>query len=329
MNEERDIPEEIPEEQNLSDETTLPTGQEGLSTNPINQAEQHKTHNSEFITNDPTDEKTSSTEPITKAEPPSTLTPKPSTPKDMEVHHHGHVHETKKWKEYIFQFLMLFLAVFCGFLAEYQLEHVIEHNREKQFINSLVTDLQDDVKGLDAIILLEQEGIAKLDTLIDLLNNPQLAKQEGDKLYYVARIGPRSIPFANNSRTFDQLKNSGGFRLIRKTQASNNIMGYYNQFSWIRLLEDNYNHEFDNYKRVGAKILDPVILRRQEEANGEILRSTDNPILQTYERALLKELGFHTLQMNGSRRSKVLLFEKLKKSAEELIAYLKENYHLD
>ncbi len=27
----------------------------------------------------------------------------------MEVHHHGHVHEKKKWKEYLFQFLMLFL----------------------------------------------------------------------------------------------------------------------------------------------------------------------------------------------------------------------------
>jgi hypothetical protein len=258
----------------------------------------------------------------------STLNPKPST-NEMEVHHHGHVHEAKKWKEYVFQFLMLFLAVFCGFLAEYQLEHVIEHNREKQFINSLVTDLQDDVKGLGAIILSEQEGIAKLDTLIDLLNNPRLAKQQGDQLYYVARIGPRQIPFANNSRTFDQLKNSGGFRLIRKTQASNNIMGYYNQFSWIRLLEDNYNHEFDNYKRVAAKILDPAILRRQEDVNGEIMRSADNPVLQTYEGVLLKEFGFHTLQMNGSRRSKLLLFEKLKKSAEELIVYLKENYHLD
>ncbi len=37
----------------------------------------------------------------------------------MEVHHHGHVHEKKKWKEYLFQFLMLFPAVFLGFLAEY------------------------------------------------------------------------------------------------------------------------------------------------------------------------------------------------------------------
>ena len=50
--------------------------------------------------------------------------PKQAT-ETMEVHHHGHVHEKKKWKEYLFQFLMLFLAVFCGFLAEYQLEQVL------------------------------------------------------------------------------------------------------------------------------------------------------------------------------------------------------------
>src|SRR5688572_7585308 len=68
---------------------------------------------------------------------------------NMEVHHHGHVHEKKKWKEYVFQFLMLFLAVFCGFLAEYQLEHKIEKDREKQFITSLVADLQEDAKSLE------------------------------------------------------------------------------------------------------------------------------------------------------------------------------------
>jgi hypothetical protein len=245
----------------------------------------------------------------------------------MEAHAHTHT-ARKKWTHYFWEFLMLFLAVFCGFLAEYQLEHKIEKDRELQFIKSLTTDLQDDVKALDNIILLEQEGIAKLDTLINLLNNPLLAKQQGDALYYVARVGPRSIPFANNSRTFDQLKNSGGFRLIRKTAASNNIMGYYNQFSWIRLLEDNYNHEFDNFKMVGAKILDPAILRKQEADKGEINRSNDNPSLVTYDAGLLKELAFHTLQMNGSRRSKISLFEKLKTSAETLIAYLQKEYHL-
>ena len=53
-------------------------------------------------------------------------------PSDMEVHHHGHVHEKKKWKDYLFQFLMLFLAVTLGFFVENQREHYIENQRAKQ-----------------------------------------------------------------------------------------------------------------------------------------------------------------------------------------------------
>ena len=269
--------------------------------------------------------------------PSEEITPAPQTEanqstqetEQMEVHHHAHHEGKKNWKSYFWEFLMLFLAVFCGFLAEYQLEHKIEKDRELQFIQSLTTDLGDDVKSLKEMIEQEHSGIKYLDTLVDLLNDPLLAKQHGDQLYYVARIGPRSIPFANNNRTFDQLKNSGGFRLIRKMDASNHIMGYYNQFSWIRLLEDNYNHEFDNFKQVAAKIIDPSILRRQEADNGTIERSTDNPALRTYDTEMLKELAYHAVQMNGSRRSKLLLFEKLMKSAEDLNIYLGKEYHLD
>jgi hypothetical protein len=282
--------------------------------------------------NDPaTDETTSAAEPVAEAEQKETNNEKQET-ENMEVHHHAHnpaePHHKKNWKSYFWEFLMLFLAVFCGFLAEYQLEHKIEKERELQFIKSLTTDLQDDIKSLTSMIAEEHRGIKSLDTLIDLLNNPQLAKQYGNELYYVARIGPRTIPFANNSRTFDQLKNSGGFRLIRKPEASNNIMGYYNQFSLIRLMEDNYNHEFDNFKHIAAKILDPAILRRQEADNGNIERSSDNPSLRTYDIEMLKEMAFHTLHMNGTRRSRLLLFEKLKKSAEDLMAYLKNKYSL-
>ena len=245
----------------------------------------------------------------------------------MEVHAHTHT-ARKKWTHYLWEFLMLFLAVFCGFLAEYMLEHKIEKEKEKQFITSLITDLKDDVKNLDTMIAFDHRGVAKLDTLINLLNSPPLAKQNGDQLYYVARVGPRSQPFANNGRTFDQLKYSGGFRLIRNAESSNKIMGYYNQFSAIRLLEDNYTHEFDNYKRVAAKILDPDILRKQEGADGEIELGNYNPALITYDGAMLKELAFHTLQMNGSRRSKISMLKTLKKSAADLMSYLKNQYHL-
>jgi hypothetical protein len=116
---------------------------------------------------------------------------------------------------------------------------------------------------------------------------------------------------------------------IKKTQASNKIVGYYNQFSGIRLLEDNYNHEFNDFKNIAAKILDPAILRRQESDNGNIELSNDNPSLRTYDIEMLKEMAFHALQMKGSRRSKLLLFKKLKKSAEDLKADLKKEYQLE
>ena len=245
----------------------------------------------------------------------------------MEVHAHSHT-ARKKWTHYFWEFLMLFLAVFCGFLAEYQLEHKIEKDREKQFIQSLHADLRDDINKLEQMISHEKQGIVQLDTLMILLNDPERARQNGDPLYFFARVGPRSQPFSNNSRTFDQLKFSGGFRLIRNPVSSNKIMEYYNQLSLIRLLEDNYNHEFDNFKKAGARILDPLILRRQEGDNGTIRISDDNPPLLTYESGFLKELAFHTLQMNGSRRSKLLLLETMKKSGEDLVLFLQNKYHL-
>jgi len=70
-------------------------------------------------------------------------------------------------------------------------------------------------------------------------------------------------------------------------------------------------------------------LRRQESDNGDIERSNDNPSLRTYDIEMLKEMAFHALQMNGSKRSKLLLFKNLKKSAEDLKADLKKEYQLE
>src|SRR5437868_1990185 len=129
----------------------------------------------------------------------------------MEVHKHPHhVTHKKKWGEYLLEFFMLFLAVFLGFIAENIREHQVETNREQEYIKSLTEDLDDDIHNLDSMIVFEQTGLKELDTLINLLDDPALAKQNGDELYFVARQGPREYPFPINSRTLDQLKGSGG-----------------------------------------------------------------------------------------------------------------------
>ena len=165
-----------------------------------------------------------------------------------------------------------------------------------------------------------------LDTLCTYLDSPALARKHGDAVYYAARMGPRTAPFVNNSRTFEQLTHSGGFRLIHKPETSNKIMDYYSQLPWIRLLEGNYVREFDSYKVAAANVINPGIYRRQENPDGTIEKSSDNPALLSYDPTLLKKMEFHAVQMNGSRRSLIRLIYTLKQTAVDLLKYLSNNY---
>ena len=48
-----------------------------------------------------------------------------SPTENMEVHHHPHKHHSKKWKDYLYEFLMLFLAVTAGFFVENRREYFV------------------------------------------------------------------------------------------------------------------------------------------------------------------------------------------------------------
>jgi hypothetical protein len=68
------------------------------------------------------------------------------------------------------EFLMLFLAVFCGFLAEYQLEHKIEKDKEKQYMQSFIYDLQNDTATLNTGFSLKDQRIRAIDSVFLFLN---------------------------------------------------------------------------------------------------------------------------------------------------------------
>ena len=245
----------------------------------------------------------------------------------MEVHHHPHVAK-KNFKEYFFEFFMLFLAVFCGFLAENFREHRLEKEREQQYIISLVADLKDDIISINRQVQEDQTSVVLCDSFCLFLDSPGMAKRNGDGIYYAARVGNRRSPLVNNTRTFDQLINSGGFRLIRKSETSNRIMDYYSQFPLLRMLENIFNDENSAYKNLESQVIDPAIFRRQENPDGTINRSTDNPSLLTYDRSPLKQLEFKMVQLNGSRRGMIPMIEKIKRSAIDLISYLEKTYQL-
>ena len=246
----------------------------------------------------------------------------------MEVHTHSHSHGKKNWKQYIWEFLMLFLAVFCGFLAEYLLEHRIEKEREKQFISSIASDLKDDTLSITKHIESIKTGIVLFDSLSVLLETPGSAKKNGEAIYYTSRLGVRLSPLVNNNRTIDQLKNSGGFRLIDKQETSNRIMKYYSGFPELRMIEELFNRENMAFKEVASKVMSQSVYRDQINPDGSVARIQGDLSLLSYDATVLNQLGFYAVQMNGSRTGMVNILQNLKQSAAGLLDYLQKTYHL-
>ena len=245
----------------------------------------------------------------------------------MEVHTHAHT-ERKKWTHYLWEFLMLFLAVFCGFLAENIREHSVEHQREKQYIESLIEDLKSDQQLLSQHILHVKSGISMMDSMVTILNTPSLIADHTGELYYLARLAPRLYPLSNNNRTFEQLKNSGNFRLITNLSTSNKIMTYYEKFPLISLLQSINESEFTEYKKVAAKIFDPSIFIKMEGVNAEVKRISDNPVLRTTDKGLLQELSVFAVYMHGTKKGTLGTEEEIKIAGAELIEYLQKEYQL-
>ena len=145
---------------------------------------------------------------------------------NMEVQKHPHhVTHKKKWGEYLLEFIMLFLAVFLGFVAENVRERIVEHNIEKEYIHSLVEDLKSDTLQSNEILMLLNSRSAGVDSVITALSSPGIIENSNNAY----RLWSKNIgfpDFISNDRTIQQLKNSGGLRLIRNKAVSDRIMEY-------------------------------------------------------------------------------------------------------
>lgn len=277
--------------------------------------------------NQSTDDGQPSTEENKIVEQPQTQNSRLQT-ENMEAHHPHHVTHKKEWTEYLLEFLMIFLAVTLGFFAENIREHLSDNAKEKEYIESLSEDLKVDQQILSQNISSIQSGIAMMDSLIIILDNTSSLSGNTGELYYLARLSPRLQPLAINDKTFQQLKNSGNFRLIKNIEASNKIMEYYNTITLVRLLESINETEFTQYKTAAAKIFNPEIFINTEGIGNKIKRINGNPPLRTTDNELLQELSVYAVYMHGTKKGVLDADEKMKKAGAELIDFLQKEYHL-
>ena len=244
----------------------------------------------------------------------------------MEVHHHSHT-PRKKWTHYFWEFFMLFLAVTAGFFVENQREHYIEHKREKQFISTLIEDLKSDTAQLALNIAYRRVREILCDSLIICINEH---RRKGSEIYFYARNLSRPQYFLTNDRTLQQLKNSGALRLIRNLNASDSIMFYDQQMKYLSTLSEDERSIRDNFRELIGTVFHGNILYSQIDSTdfANYNRPAGNPALFMHDEASINKVISSAQYLKTVIRGVRVRQERSKIMAEQLLMFLRKEYHV-
>ena len=238
---------------------------------------------------------------------------------------------------------MLFLAVFCGFLAEYQLEHKIERDRAKEYAKLLIDDLQLDITELNRADRILNKIIIAGDSLAILLDNNDIKKVPGGKLYYYEYWSGWHWNVISRDATMQQLKNSGSLRYMKNTLVRK-ILDYEESLNIIYLLQEKYKPEKIQNWNLVQKIFDQDYFRHlgrikaaardsslknfnPADRDLEFFLNKDIP-LGTYEKSLLFEIKNWALNSSASYEVQIGNLRSAIKKAAVAIEALKNEYHL-
>lgn len=249
----------------------------------------------------------------------------------MEVHHPDSSHTGKKtFKEYFLEFLMLFLAVTLGFFAENMREENVEHHKEIEYVKSMIEDLRKDTANIQDVVIRFEKLSLVFDTVLKNFDKGTSKFSQSWSNNFVRIVKGGYPDYYYTDRTLQQLKNSGGMRLIRIQRASDAIVDY-----------DDANKDFiteANYLgRIHEQVVDESFRLWSFKLLNQKLNSTEwrkKKVPEGDYWIIKDKTQFENLYNLIEQFSQSILFQKknllsLQKQAIDLITLLNKEYHLD
>jgi hypothetical protein len=243
----------------------------------------------------------------------------------METHAHDlHKAPNHGWKHYFFEFFMLFLAVFCGFLAENVRESSVERTREKEYMSSLIHDLEYDTLQFNNYNNLLKEKTPFFDSVFSFLDDPASFNYKLSASNFI-RVNSE-IFYRPVEPTIQQLKNSGNLRLIENKKVLDSILVY---DSWIiGPFNDINNSVIDFEKRIyqlSEKMYDYHAFNQLSASDS----TTHYITLVSKDKAQLLEMYNMTFSFKVANEILSTVLEESKRKATNLIIFIKKEYHLE
>ena len=243
----------------------------------------------------------------------------------MEVHAHTHT-PRKKWTHYFWEFFVLFLAVTAGFMVENFRHHQLEKRYEKQYMHSLVEDLQSDTTQLNRLIDLFTFIYKMEDSLKWALKQPDIMTNAALAYPYLG-YPLDGYAFHRSERTIQQLKNAGGLRLIHSVRVSNKINEYdesYRQSGEINSVAiETYHH----YTEILNKVADADLMGYPYR-EGTLTMEPGAYKWISSDQKDIKTLYNYTVNFQWVNNIYNSQLKGLREQAVELISFLKEQYNM-
>ncbi len=252
----------------------------------------------------------------------------------MEIHHQHHhdppQHKEKPWKHYAIEFLMLFLAVTLGFYSETLRESIVERSREKEYMESLVQDIQADTTNLRNEILLGKKVSAHLQHLNAFLNADS-ATVDQEKLYQLQLGVGRVVKFRAEDRTAAQLKNAGNMRLIRNKAVSDSILNYWMILSVLDEISGRLDYLRGNASETADQLFDNRYVRFSDPLHPLHSEVTvlPNAKLISEDKALLALYSNRRTGVWIVLNNYISSMEEAQEAAIHLIDLIRKEYHLE
>lgn len=244
----------------------------------------------------------------------------------MEVHHHPELPhgEKKRFKEYVLEFLMIFLAVTMGFIAENIREHLSDNSKQDEYITGMIKNLGVDTIRLKEVLKETNIQLNGFDSLINVSKTKLAEIPVQDSLYLMtSRYIFYANDFKNDDITLTQLRNAGGYRVIKDNNVLDSIAEYESR---IKDIDDEFNGAVRSLEKVRDNanfLFDMNVGRifRSHPTSTRVLITDDKVKIYNY----YNSCWYALLAIDGYEH---MLKEHLKYSIR-LIRYLKKEYDVE
>ncbi len=229
----------------------------------------------------------------------------------------------KSVQRYFFEFFMLFAAVSLGFYADSVREELENSGRERKYVASILQDLRNDTLQCSDLIPRFEWKNAGLDSLLGTfdLRSANSFAPGADRLLQRHLTGFPDFVYSDG--TIQQLRNAGGFLLLRDQETVKRILAY----------DAAVQHELLHQQAMNDYLLARLWVRKAEALHLQELRlrsETDRPsavpfVLYT---TATEHIRFHNDVVNYKNliAMQSRLLADVQRRAEELLRFLHERY---